>query len=119
MRQIIARYKAAKPGMQFVLVSTYDTGSPLLADYAAALYDIAQTDSSTLFLNLYQSAGDYAFLDANYLVDHVHENAAGNIYFADQTESLLEMAAANVPEPTGAALIVICAGAALRRRRRR
>ena len=91
-----------------------------MADYAQALYDISQTDSSVLFLNLYQKAGDFAFLDANYLADHVHENAAGNPYFADQTNALLEMAAANVPEPSGAALLIcgLVATAISRRRRR-
>ncbi|MCU1274291.1 MAG: hypothetical protein JWO48_1722 [Bryobacterales bacterium] len=106
MRQLVARYKAAKTGMKFVLVSTYDTGNPRLADYAQALYNISQTDSSVLFLNLYQQAGEYPFLDANYLVDHVHPNAAGNPYFADQTEALLELAASNVPEPSGMVVLL-------------
>jgi hypothetical protein len=118
MVSLVDRYEAAKPGMKFVLVSTYDTGDPTLAGYAQDLYDISQTDPNVLFLNLYESAGTYNFLDANYLLDHVHENAAGLTYFADQTQSLLAMAASQAPEPAGLSLLAVSGLALLGRRRR-
>ena len=106
MRALIARYKAAKPGIQFVLVSTYDTGNTvILGGQAQALYNISQSDRDVVFLNLYQSAGNFATLDATYLADHVHPNSpVGTTYFANQTETLLELAqvplAAAVTNPT-------------------
>jgi hypothetical protein len=114
MQTLIARYKAAKPDMRFILVSTYDTGNPNLAGYADDLYDIAQSDPSVFFMNVYGTAGPFPYLDANYLSDHVHETALGGVYFADLTNAILEQAAAqvtdeasvaipsaaNVPEPT-------------------
>src|SRR5439155_3275761 len=92
MQLLLSKYKAVRPDMKFVLLSTYDTGSPTLADYAQDLYDISQTDPSVVFLNLYKASGDYAFLDANYLSDHVHPNLAGDTYFANKTQTLLAMA---------------------------
>ena len=119
VQRLLARYRSVKPGIQFVLVSTYDTGGPNLAGYADALNDIAQQSTDVLFLNLFQMAGSFATLDANYLQDHVHENAAGSVYMAQNTATLLHEAAALVPEPTGAALIAIVSGWQLTRRARR
>ena len=120
MLSLIGADKAARSDMKFILIPTYDTGSPTLADYAQDLYDITQADSSVLFLNLYKSAGDFAFLDANYLMpDHVHQNTAGEYYMANKTQALLDLAAAQAPEPgTFAVLAFAGAGAMLRRRRR-
>src|SRR4051794_21960300 len=93
MQALISRYEAAKPGMQFVLDSPYDTSNPRLEEYAQDLYEIAEADpQNLLFLNLYAMAGSFPHLDANYLIDHVHENAAGNLYMAEQVDRLLEMA---------------------------
>jgi hypothetical protein len=89
METLIGEYKAARPGMKFVLVSTYDTGHADEADYAQDLYDIAQSDPSVLFLNMYEAAGSFAFLNANYLQDTVHENLAGDTYMANLTQTLL------------------------------
>jgi len=122
MQSLIARYKAARPGMQFILVSSYDTGNSRLADYAQDLYDISQTDSSVLFLNLYEQAGSFSQIDSNYLVDHVHPNLAGDTYFPAQLESLIESAAtmSQVPEPSsGMVLLTGLLFAAGRRVRRK
>jgi hypothetical protein len=123
VQQLIGRYKTARPDMDFVLVSTYDThADPTmpndLAGYAQALYEIAQSDPDVLFLNLFKAAGDFSFLNANYLEDHVHPSLAGIDYFAGKTQELLALADTQVPEP-GA--LAGSAGAALllcRRRRR-
>jgi hypothetical protein len=101
MLQLISQYKAARPNMKFVLVSTYDTGSPVLADYAQDLYDISQSDPSVLFLNLYKSAGSFSYLDSTYLADHIHENAAGDVYMANQIAELLQTADLMAPKLAG------------------
>jgi hypothetical protein len=105
MQTLIARYKAAKPDMRFILVSTYDTGSPNLAGYADDLYQIAQSDPSVFFMNVYDTAGGFPYLDANYLSDHVHETPDGGVYFAELTNSILQAAAAEVGPPAPAASI--------------
>jgi hypothetical protein len=133
MQTLIARYKAAKPDMRFVLVSSYDTGSPYLAGYADDLYQIAQSDPSVFFMNVYGTAGPYPYLDSHYLSDHVHETAAGAQYIADLTNDILEQAAAQyasgagiagaaavgVPEPAALMSGAVVALGMLRRRRRR
>jgi hypothetical protein len=133
MQTLIARYKAAKPDMRFVLVSSYDTGSPYLAGYADDLYQIAQTDPSVFFMNVYGTAGPFPYLDSHYLSDHVHETAAGAQYFADLTNDILEQAAAQyasgagiagaaavgVPEPGGLGVAGMAALGLMRRRKRR
>ncbi len=101
MENLTARYKTARPDMQFILVSSYDTGNSRLADYSQDLYEISQDDSSVLFLNLYQQAGPFSSIDGNYLSDHVHPNLAGDVYFPTQLEGLIETPArmSELPEP--------------------
>jgi lysophospholipase L1-like esterase len=118
MEELISRYKAARPGMEFVLVATYDTGSPTLAGYSAALDEIAQSDPDVLFLNLYRAAGDFSFLNPKYLLDGVHPNPAGFEYIAGKTQELLELADAQVPEPGAVAGGMLAFCLAARRRRR-
>ena len=101
MQLLISKYKAIRPDMQFVLVSTYDTGGPKLADFAQAEYEISQSDPSVLFLNLYKAAGSFSFLDSNYLSDHTHPNLSGDTYFANLTQSLLASADAQAPKLPG------------------
>ena len=101
MQLLISKYRAIRPDMKFVLVSTYDTNSPVQADFAQAEYNISQSDSSVLFLNLYEAAGSFSSLDSNYLADHIHPNAAGNTYFANLTQSLLSMADSQAPKLLG------------------
>jgi MYXO-CTERM domain-containing protein len=124
MQQLISRYKTARPDMDFVLVSTFDTDPDpsdgiLAAGYARVLHEIAQSDPDVLFLNLYRAAGDFSFLNANYLEDGVHPSLAGLDYFAGITQDLLALADSQVPEPTGAvAAGAVVAACVLRRRRR-
>ena len=118
MEQLIARYKTARPDMDFILVSTYDTGSPILAGYSQALHEIAQSDPDVLFLNLHEAAGDFAFLNGNYLSDGVHPSVAGLTYFAEKTQELLELAESRVPEPGGILVMVATIWAVGRRRSR-
>ena len=119
MLTLVDRYKTARPGMQFALVSTYDTGSAVLSEFADALHEIAQDDPSVLFLNLYKEAGTFQFLDQTYLSDHVHPTPEGSRYMADTLWGLIDSAAAsNVPEPAGAALLALGGISMLRRRRR-
>ena len=93
MKTLIADYKQINPNMKFVLVAPYDTGSPTLAAFAQDFYDISQTDSSVLFLNMYEAAGSFSYLNANYLADSVHPNDAGGVYFANLSQTLLADAA--------------------------
>jgi hypothetical protein len=99
VEQLIARYQSARPDMQFVLVSSYDTGSTTLKGYSQVLHEIAQSNPDVLFLNLHEAAGNFAFLNANYLADGVHPNLSGLDYFAGKTQGLLALAEAQVPEP--------------------
>jgi len=84
MEQLLDRYKAAKPDLRFLLISTYDLGKskyPMMAEY---LYEITSQRDDALFLNLFEVAGSYDFFLANnYLGDGVHQNAAGAAYLAD------------------------------------
>lgn len=119
MQDLINRYEADDPGIQFVLVSSYDTGSPTLADYANDLYQLSQENSNVLFLNLYQAAGSFSMLDANYLEDHIHPNAAGNAYFSALSNTLLEDAAGAAAAPEPATLAGLTIGAMILGTRRK
>jgi lysophospholipase L1-like esterase len=121
---LITRYKTARPDMDFVLVSSYDTDTNAgdgnqLGEYARVLHEIAQSDPDVLFLNLFKAAGGFNSLNGIYLSDGVHPSAAGADYFAGKTQDLLALADSSVPEP---GVVVLCgAGSvlALGRRRRK
>lgn len=120
MVDLIDRFESHDPAMDHILVSTYDTGGGL-DEYAAALHEIAGDRDDVLMLNLYAVAGDYAFLDANYLTDGTHQGEAGAAYLADHLWNLIDAAAAEAavaPEPGSMALIAFGALALLRHRRR-
>jgi lysophospholipase L1-like esterase len=127
---MIGRYRAARPGMKVVLISAYDEArgdmldsdgvTPLKVAYDQALYQIATEQPGVLFLNQYDAAGSYAFLNANYLGDGLHPNAAGGDYFANEQWGLVSNAAAAVAAPEPSGVVMLCtvgAGALLRRRR--
>jgi hypothetical protein len=118
-KALIARYKTARPDMRFVLVSGYDEGSANQPAFTQGLYDISQEDPSVLFLNLYATAGDYSFINANYLSDGIHQNADGTIYMADQLWNLIDQAAVT-PEPASGSILMLGGiGLLLRRRHAR
>ncbi len=93
MEQLLDRYKAAKPDLKFVLISTYDGGYSGTPRQAQALYEISAQRDDVVFLNLFELAGDFEFLNANYLADGVHQNEAGAEYFADLVWDLITEAA--------------------------
>lgn len=124
--QLMSRYRAANPDMKFVLVASYDTGNPLLGDYAHILRDISQSDPDVLFLNVYKAGGtfdtlwDPAHPETSYLSDGVHPSLAGVNYFGALSQTLMEQAAAApAPEPGIGGAGVALALAVLARRRRR
>jgi hypothetical protein len=119
VEQLIDRYKVARPGMEFALVSTYNMNNDVMPQYAEALDEVATSDPSVLFLNLNAVAGDYAFLNNTYLFDGVHPTDEGAAYYADKLWGLIDTAAAApAPEP-GSAVLLGGAGVILFRRRRR
>ena len=78
---------------------------------------MSQSDPDVLFLNLHEAAGEFSFLDANYLADGVHPNEAGLTYFAVKTQELLELAESRVPEPGGVVRVVAALWGLGRRRK--
>jgi lysophospholipase L1-like esterase len=121
IKALIARYKQARPGIHFILESTYYTGQPFFAQYADVLNDIAQNDPDVLFLNMYEALGGDN-IDPSLLGDGVHPSADGAPYMVDVEQSLLEQAAAAAalaPEPSGALTAIVAIGLGCFRRRRR
>jgi len=121
IRALIDRYKRLRPGVRFLLESTYDTGAGTrFADYAEVLADIAATDPNVLHLNMYEALGGASFASSSYLADGVHPTVAGSEYIQGVEHALLVQAASAVPEPGAAALgaILIAAVGTMRRRRR-
>jgi hypothetical protein len=95
-RQLIDRFRAAKPDMKFIFVAPFETVSndQRLANIASALYNVATSQEGVMFMNMYQAAGQWEFLNAKYLADGIHPNEAGITYLADLTSQLLNLAAA-------------------------
>jgi lysophospholipase L1-like esterase len=109
---------AGKPvsDLSFTLLGMYDdadTGTRL-REYAAALHDLSVADPSVSFVDLYLLAPTFEQAQAlGYLADDVHPTRAGAIAY-----SRLVMDAI-VPEPTGAAAVLLVALPLLHRSRRR
>ena len=129
---LIERIDAAAGGdVDFVLVSSYDTiresEEPFLqanlAEYAEVLSEITEAREDTLFLNLYEDAGDFAALDAQGLLlpdggNPTHPTELGSVFFVGRTLGLAAQAQAAIPEPTTAAIAGLALlGLAGRRRR--
>lgn len=142
LNQLVDRLQNDAPAAEIVLIGTYNQGSPLLAPLVEAMSDVAFARGLG-FINIYKTAGDAAFFNANgYLDDGVHFSHAGGQYlgrflydaFVTDGRSLvskvgkdriLEFNEAlpivqtyrNVPEPISAAMLLVL-GAAARRRPR-
>jgi lysophospholipase L1-like esterase len=123
--QLVDRLEAAVPDAEIVLVAPYDFGPPEVARVAGAIEEVA-AQRHLGFINLYETAGNYAFFQENgYLNDGLHFSTAGGAYVGNllaeafRTNGANFATAAVVPEP-GVALPALAAGLlALRRRPRR
>ncbi len=97
MENLITRLRDTRPGMQFVLLATYDTGPDILEQFTQALHEITLEQPNILFLNLYQLAGNYeSLLHNHYPSDGTHPSTSGRQYFANQIWSMIELAAVDV-----------------------
>jgi lysophospholipase L1-like esterase len=119
MNQLVDRIRAAVPQAEIALVGTYDTGNAQVPSQVAALEQVA-ANRGVGFINLYQVAGSHAFFQQNnYLSDAVHFNSAGATYVGGIVyDAFVSDGASLVPEPSALGLLVIAGCAALRRRRR-
>ncbi|MEM9751929.1 MAG: SGNH/GDSL hydrolase family protein [Planctomycetota bacterium] len=94
IQQLIDKIRVADPDMSVALVSQYNTqdgNRPLrdrLADYAEVLAELALENENTVFLNLFDEAGDNALLNDQYLLDGVHPNDPGVAYFGERLGDL-------------------------------
>lgn len=114
---MVNRLKTAAPGMDITLISSYDSGSQTLFDYAAVEAELAASQNLG-FINLYSLGGPYqSFLTNGYLDDGVHFSPAGGQYVSNLLFGALTTA--QVPEPASLAVLGIGAAALLGRRRGR
>ena len=82
--------------VRILVVSQYALGGQFAANLpkmAADLYEISLARADVAFINVYRLAGPYATLNAMYLADGVHPNAAGVDYLAGIIDSALQAAA--------------------------
>jgi lysophospholipase L1-like esterase len=122
--QLVDRIEAAVPDSEIILVAPYDIGGNA-AEIANSIEQVA-AGKHVGFINLYEIAGSHAFFEQNgYLSDGLHFTTAGGNYvggllasaFRNNGIGVQGNAAAALPEP-GAAVLLIGAGAAMMRRRR-
>jgi lysophospholipase L1-like esterase len=127
MQQLIDRYRSVKPGMKFVLATTYDTnrqdakeadGTLREVAFNTAMDELATENTGVLFINMYDRAGEWASFKDQYLADGIHPNQAGSDYFAGLQWDLLSQAA-SVPEPALAGAAFFACLLLHRRRARR
>jgi lysophospholipase L1-like esterase len=115
MRAFVNRLKAGKPDMDICLISSYDSGTTRLAEYAAIEEKIA-AEQGIGFINLFSLGGPYSTFTTNgYLDDGTHFNAAGGQYVSNVLFNTLTAA---VPEPASLAILAIGSGMLLARRKR-
>jgi len=122
---LVDRVQASSPAAEIVLVGTYDQGSSALSGLVDGMYDVA-TARNLGFINLYGTAGNAAFFQANgYLDDGVHFSESGGAYvgqflfdaFATDGVSLGQRQ--SIPEPTGCVAMAFMGAGLFRRRARR
>jgi lysophospholipase L1-like esterase len=123
--QLVDRVEAAVPDAEIVLVAPYDFGKPEVPRIAGAIEEVAARRRLG-FINLYETAGNYAFFQQNgYLNDGLHFTTAGGAYVGNilaeafRTNGANFTGAAAVPEPGVALPALAAALLALRRRPQR
>ncbi|HSI33884.1 MAG: SGNH/GDSL hydrolase family protein [Phycisphaerae bacterium] len=120
IRALLDRYRAARPGVRFILESNYEDATVMwFAGYADVLARIAAESTDVLYLNMYDAVGGAPFAYSPLLVDSVHPSLAGAEYLVDVEYGLIQQAASSVPEPATGGLILTVAFAALAGRRNR
>ncbi|MFO0856497.1 MAG: GDSL-type esterase/lipase family protein [Phycisphaerales bacterium] len=97
MEQFIARVQTGVPGIKVVLVSSYDSGSVILPEFAAQLRDFAM-QTGVGFIDLNASAGRYQFFQSNGLLDPdgLHFSTSGGQYVARLIFDALESGGASL-----------------------
>lgn len=99
LTRIMDKIKVYVPGMQFILMPTYDTSAaeayPDLQDSLnTAYYDQSRARGDVLFLNLYRAMDRYRDTDVDGILgDHVHPTELGKYVVCTRLQGLLEAAA--------------------------
>ncbi|HLP84995.1 MAG TPA: GDSL-type esterase/lipase family protein [Phycisphaerales bacterium] len=98
MDALVMRLRAATPEAEIVLVSSYDSGSPPLANLSIAMEDVALA-RNVGFINLYAFGGTYAqhVAAARIDPDGVHFTPVGGAYVADFIFDALHTAGRSIP----------------------
>jgi hypothetical protein len=80
MEQLVDRLRNDVPGVDIVLIGTYNSGIPQTADLVNGMADAA-VSRNVGFMNIYEAGGPRLFyVDNNYLDDDVHFNHRGGRY---------------------------------------
>ncbi len=97
---LVVRLQTATPDAEIVLVSSYDSGSPALANLSIAMEDVALTRNLG-FINLYAFGGTYPeHLAAGRIdPDGVHFTPVGGAYVADFIFDALHTAGRSIDLP--------------------
>jgi hypothetical protein len=121
VEQLVNRLKSDTPDAQFCLVGTYDSGSTALQVTVQGMEEAAMAEDVG-FIDLYDDAGNYAFMTANGDIDPTappHFSDAGGDYMGQfMFDAFQTDGASLVPEPTSLALCFLPAVSLLMLRRR-
>lgn len=94
--QLLNRLQTAAPEAEFVLIASYNSGHPALAQMTLTLSQIAQQRGMGFF-NLYAAGGSYqTYVNNGYLTDAVHFNQAGGQYVGNLIYDALESSGRSV-----------------------
>lgn len=82
MGALVDRVRASAPAARFLLIGTYDSGSPVIPLLVGGMEDLARARALG-FLSLYEVAGTHEYFVAHtYLEDGLHFTAEGGQYVA-------------------------------------
>lgn len=97
MGELVTRLRASVPGVQVVLVSSYDSGSPILGGFADSLRQLASARSLG-YIDLFNAGGTYQFFLLNQYLDPdgLHFSPAGGHYVAQLIFDALESGGASL-----------------------